>query len=52
VLLEVLHRLAGPAGADAVEQLQQPHPAQLVGRVLQHAQEGEQVLDVRRLQEA
>ena len=38
-------------GADAVQQLQDAEPAHFVARVLQHAQDGQHVLDVRRLQE-
>ena len=50
-LLQVLDRLPGPAGADAFKHLQDAHPAQIVLRILEDAQKGEQVLHVGRFKE-
>ncbi len=45
------HAAAGGGGADALQQLEEPEPGQLVARVVEHPQQGHQVLDVGGLEE-
>src|SRR5207244_4016524 len=48
--VEQVEPAAGCHGADAVEELQEPEPGELVGGVLGQPQQRQEVLDVRRLQ--
>ena len=48
---ELIDEPAGAGGADAVEESEHPVPRQLVARVLEDAQQAQQVLDVRALEE-
>ena len=51
LFMKMLQRLSRPTGADAFEQLQHAHPAQLVAQVFEDPQESQQILDVGGFQE-